>query len=77
MLRKFSTWQTFFEVAGMDQHWKEVAQKLPKQPCDDLKQSVLMDIYDNGDCLGQSLLLFHREAVTLMDEIQELMGPGD
>ena len=61
----------------MDQHWKEVAQKLPKQPCDDLKQSVLMDIYDNGDCLGQSLLLFHREAVTLMDEIQELMGPGD
>lgn len=61
----------------MDQHWKEVAQKLPKQPCDDLKQSVLMDIYDNGDCLGQGLLLFHREAVTLMDEIQELMGPGD
>ena len=61
----------------MDQHWKEVAQKLPKQPCDDLKQIVLMDIYDNGDCLGQGLLLFHREAVTLMDEIQELMGPGD
>lgn len=61
----------------MDQHWKELADKLPKQPCDDLKQSVLMDIYDSGDCLGQGLLLFHREAVTLMDEIQELMEPED
>lgn len=60
----------------MDQYWKEIAPKLPIQPCDDLKQSVLMDVYDSHD-LGDPLILYHREAVTLMDEIHEIMFPED
>lgn len=60
----------------MDQYWKEIAPKLPIQPCDDLKQSVLMDVYDSH-ALGDPLILYHREAVTLMDEIHEIMFPED
>lgn len=61
----------------MDRNWKSLADKLPKQPCDDLMHGVLRDVYDGGECLGPALLLFHREAVTLMDEVQELMEPED
>ena len=61
----------------MDRNWKSLADKLPKQPCNDLMDGVLSDIYDGGDCLGAGFLLFHREAVTLMDEVRELMTPED
>ncbi len=60
----------------MDMTWKDLAAKLPIQPCDDLRNDVLMDIYD-GDGLGTHLILYHRESVDLTDEIQQLMGPED
>lgn len=58
----------------MDQHWKELAEKLPIQPCGELQQDVLMDIYDS-DGLGDPLILYCREAVTLTEEIQRVMTP--
>lgn len=61
----------------MDKTWKAIAHKLPKQPSEALQEAVLMDIYDSGDALGGALLLYHREAVTLREEIQQAMDPED
>ena len=60
----------------MDMNWKALAAMLPIQPCDELKQDVLMDIYDAGE-LGSNLILYHRESVSLADEIQQIMDPQD
>lgn len=60
----------------MDMNWKSLAAKLPVQPCGELKEAVLMDVYDGGE-LGGNLILYHREPVTLADEIQEIMAPED
>ena len=60
----------------MDMNWKSLAAKLPVQPCGELKEAVLMDVYDGGD-LGGNLILYHRESVTLADEIQQTMRPED
>lgn len=60
----------------MDQNWKLIAEKLPKQPSNDLMEDILMDIYD-GDVLGQSLILYHREAVTVEEPLLRLMTPED
>lgn len=60
----------------MDMNWKLLAQMLPVQPCGELKETTLMSIYDGGE-LGRNLILYQRESVTLADEIQQTMTPGD
>lgn len=60
----------------MDKDWKKIAEKLPVEPCGDLVNGVLSDIYD-GDALGHPMLLFHRESVTLAEPISEIMCPED
>lgn len=60
----------------MDKNWKDVAKLLPKQPCDDLRQDVLRDIYDS-DGLGENLLLYHRESVESIDQMMQVMTPED
>ncbi|MEM5781424.1 MAG: hypothetical protein AAGU02_09770, partial [Lawsonibacter sp.] len=60
----------------MDNTWKTLAEKLPKQPCEELTRDVMMDIYDEN-ALGQNLLLYHREAVEILEEIQAVMCPED
>ena len=60
----------------MDMNWKALAAMLPIQPCDELKQDVLMDIYDARG-LGSNLILYHRESVSLAEEIQQIMDPQD
>ncbi|OUO10324.1 hypothetical protein [Flavonifractor sp. An4] len=60
----------------MDMNWKSLAAMLPVQPCDELKQDVLMGIYDMHD-LGGDLILYHRESVGLADEIGQIMDPQD
>lgn len=61
----------------MDRTWKSMAQKLPVEPCGDLVEDVMRDIYDGGEALGSAMLLYHREAVTLMEEIKQTMAPED
>lgn len=60
----------------MDKKWKDLALSLPLQPCHELKEAALMDVYDGGE-LGTNLILYHREAVTQADEIQQTMCPED
>lgn len=60
----------------MDMNWKSLAAMLPVQPCDELKQDVLMGIYDMHD-LGGDLILYHRESVGMADEIGQIMDPQD
>ena len=60
----------------MDKDWKKVAGELPVEPCGELVNDVLSDIYD-GDALGPAMLLFHREPVTLMAPIEQTMCPED
>lgn len=60
----------------VDEHWREIAGKLPTQPCDDLQEEVMMAVYDE-DALGTGLLLYHRESIELSDPIAEIMGAED
>ena len=60
----------------MDMKWKELASELPKQPGEELTQEIMMDIYDSGE-LGDALLLYHREAVTLREDLRESMDFED
>lgn len=60
----------------VDAHWRELAGKLPTQPCDDLQEEVMMAVYDE-DALGTGLLLYHRESIKLSDPIAEIMGAED
>lgn len=60
----------------VDEHWRELAGKLPTQPCDDLQEEVMMAVYDE-DTLGTGLLLYHRESIELSDPIAEIMGAED
>ena len=41
----------------VDAHWRELAGKLPTQPCDHLQEEVMMAVYDE-DALGTGLLLY-------------------
>lgn len=60
----------------MDAGWQELADKLPLQPCGDLQNDVLADIYDE-DALGTGLLLYNRESVETADPIAQIMGTED
>lgn len=60
----------------MDAHWQELADKLPLQPCEDLQQDVLSEVYD-ADGLGEGLMLYHRESVDTSDGIMQTMRPED
>lgn len=60
----------------METAWKAMADKLPRQPSDQLQNDVLMDIYDSGS-LGGAMILYHREAVVLREDIRDLMDPED
>ena len=60
----------------VDEHWRELAGKLPTQPCDDLQEEVMMAVYDE-DALGTGLLLYHRESIELSDPIAEIMDAED
>lgn len=61
----------------MDQNWKCIAPKLPVEPCADLMQAVMNDIYDGESALGEGVLLYSREAVTVMEDIKQTMLPED
>ena len=56
--------------------WKEIGKLLPVQPCDDLQHDVLSDIYDSGS-LGESLILYHRESVEVVEPLKRTMTPED
>lgn len=62
----------------MDTEWKALADKLPKQPRDDLIQDIMSAVYDDEE-LGENLILYHRESVELADErlLLQTMGPED
>lgn len=60
----------------MDNGWKLMGEKLPKQPCEDLCSDILVDICD-ADALGQSLILYHREPVELCEPVKDVMDPED
>ena len=60
----------------VDAHWRELAGKLPTQPCDDLQEEVMMAVYDE-DALGTGLLLYHRESIELSDPIAQTMDAED
>lgn len=63
----------------MDNAWKNILPHLPAQPCEDLQQTVLSEIYDSsGDCsLGENLILYHRESVVQMGQINRTMCADD
>lgn len=56
----------------VDAHWRELAGKLPMQPCGDLQEEVLQAIYDE-EALGTGLMLYHRESIELSDPIAQTM----
>lgn len=60
----------------MDMEWKTAGEKLPKQPGESLAHEIMMDIYDSGE-LGDNLILYHREAVTLREELRDIMNAED
>ena len=60
----------------MDKMWKSIADKLPKQPGNDLAGYIAMDVYDEK-ALGEPLILFHREAVWNIEPLQQTMLPED
>lgn len=60
----------------MDREWKNVAKLLPLQPCDDLQRDVLRGIYDEGS-LGESLILYNRESVEVVEPLKRTMTPED
>ena len=60
----------------VDAHWRELAGMLPTQPCGDLKNDVLEDIYDN-DVLGTGVMLYSRESVETSDDVMQTMCPED
>ena len=60
----------------MDQKWKLIADKLPKQPDNDLVADIMQDIYDEG-ALGESMILYHRESVEVMAPLQQTMTSED
>lgn len=60
----------------VDAHWRELAGKLPMQPCGDLQNDVLEDIYDN-DMLGTGLMLYNRESVETANPIAQIMDAED
>lgn len=60
----------------VDAHWRELAGKLPMQPCGDLQNDVLEDIYDN-DMLGTGLMLYSRESVETANPIARIMDAED
>ena len=60
----------------MDQMWKLIGDKLPKQPSGDLTENIMQDVYDSG-ALSESLILYHREAVLIREELKDTMTPED
>lgn len=63
----------------MDNEWKSILPKLPTQPCEELQDQVLSEIYDdNGEsALGEALILFSRESVEVADQIKQTMCAED
>ena len=59
-----------------DAGWENLADKLPFQPCGDLQNDVLEDIYDN-DVLGTGIMLYSRESVETADPIAQIMDAED
>ena len=59
-----------------DAGWQNLADKLPFQPCGDLQNDVLEDIYDN-DMLGTGLMLYSRESVETANPIAQIMDAED
>lgn len=59
-----------------DAGWENLADKLPFQPCGDLQNDVLEDIYDN-DMLGTGIMLYSRESVETADPIAQIMDAED
>lgn len=59
-----------------DAGWQNLADKLPFQPCGDLQNDVLEDIYDN-DMLGTRLMLYSRESVETANPIAQIMDEED
>ena len=59
-----------------DAGWENLADKLPFQPCGDLQNDVLEDIYDN-DMLGTGMMLYSRESVETADPIAQIMDAED
>lgn len=59
-----------------DAGWQNLAGKLPFQPCRDLQNDVLEDIYDN-DTLGTGLMLYSRESVETADPVAQTMDAED
>lgn len=59
-----------------DAGWENLADKLPFQPCGDLQNDVLEDIYDN-DMLGTGLMLYSRESVETANPIAQIMDAED
>lgn len=59
-----------------DAGWENLADKLPFQPCGDLQNDVLEDIYDN-DILGTGIMLYSRESVETADPIAQIMDAED
>lgn len=60
----------------MDQNWKLIADKLPKQPSDELAADTMSEIYDEG-LLGENLILYHRESVLAAPLLERTMCPED
>ena len=59
-----------------DAGWENLADKLPFQPCGDLQNDVLEDIYDN-DMLGTGIMLYSRESVETANPIAQIMDAED
>ena len=59
-----------------DAGWQNLADKLPFQPCGDLQNDVLEDIYDN-DMLGTGIMLYSRESVETANPIAQIMDAED
>lgn len=50
----------------MDKEWKSVAALLPVEPSEELRECVMMSVYDEN-ALGEYLILYHRESVETFD----------
>lgn len=59
----------------MDLNWKSLAAKLPVQPRDELKEAVLMDVYDGGE-LGANLILDALDGAGLEELLLDAVGHG-
>lgn len=69
-------WRIFCEVAGMDREWKAAGALLPEKPSEALYEEVMSEIWDE-DALGESMILYNRESVELIDPIEQTMTAED